>query len=232
MTIRATRVSFSSLWVLQQANLLPAKLSSQPITVSAQRAVPLGPVTAGPDKLWTFLWFWQPDWSVWPIRLLQWISAGWAPTRKSLRRDFQSHLYFCSHVGHVRNKTCLSLKWPIYGCRLKERLPGLASATHLLLLLLLPPLLLLSVSQRSDGSGSWYLSVAQICSKCHTGQPAFQAPQRWIKSCVKLPLWWKWINKFEGLIPWLCTVSWVWLHNASLNAPSALCSALCVLSVC
>lgn len=140
--------------------------------------MPLGTMTTGPDKLWTFLWFWQPDWSVWPIRPLQWISAGWAAARKSLppfSADFQTHLLiFLLTRGSCANKMCLSLKWPIYGHRLKERLPGLASATHLLRRLLLPLLLVFSVLQPSNSSGSGYLSVAQICGSCHVGQQAFQ----------------------------------------------------------
>lgn len=89
--------------------------------------------------------------------------------------DFQTHLLiFLLTRGSCANKMCLSLKWPIYGHRLKERLPGLASATHLLRRLLLPLLLVFSVLQPSNSSGSGYLSVAQICGSCHVGQQAFQ----------------------------------------------------------
>lgn len=89
--------------------------------------------------------------------------------------EFQTHLLiFLLTRGSCANKMCLSLKWPIYGHRLKERLPGLASATHLLRRLLLPLLLVFSVLQPSNSSGSGYLSVAQICGSCHVGQQAFQ----------------------------------------------------------
>lgn len=156
--------------------------------------------------------FWQPDWSVWPIGPLQWISAGWAPTRKSLP-SFKV-------TGHVRIK-CVSLKWPIRGCRLKDRLAGLASAT-----LLPPPLLACSAACQP----SFWLFTCGLNMQ-HVSRRAADIPhtsQRWMKSCVKLPLWREWINKFEGLIPWRCSISWVWLHNAGLNVPSApLRSLLC-----
>lgn len=113
--------------------------------------------------------------------------------------NLSKSLIFSFACGSCANQMRLPLKWPIYGCGLKKRLPGLASATFLFILL---PLLLLSVSQPSNGSGFGCLSEAQICGTCRTGLQAFsEASQRRIKSCVKLPLWRKRINKFEGLIP-------------------------------
>lgn len=174
ITICVNWVSFSSQQAPQQANLLPAKLSySSPLQSAHSRPC---------------------HWARWQQGLISYEHSSdfgslIGPSGLSdpfsgslqlehpqenlspLLRKVSNSLIFSLTRGSCANKMCLSLKWPIYDCRLKERLPGLASATLLLPLLLL---LLLSALQLSNISGSGYLSVAQIWNSCHAGQQAFQ----------------------------------------------------------
>jgi len=89
-------------------------------------------------------------------------------------RVSNSLILFSPTHGSCENRMHLSLKWPIYGCRLKERLPGSASVTFLLLLP--PPLLFLSILQRCNIflAPSIYLWPKYAAPVCHAVQQAFQ----------------------------------------------------------
>lgn len=73
---------------------------------------------------------------------------------------------------------CLSLKWPIYGRKLKERLPGLASVTFLLL----TAAAVLYIFPAVD------VYLRPKCLSRALAAGASVTSQRWIKSRVKLPL--------------------------------------------
>lgn len=154
--------------VLAKVNLLSAKSPSQPIYSPGPPGDELANV---PSDFWPSHWPPGPPHHPPPS---QWISAGWAPMREISSFTAALIFYFFSssrsHVGHVPTKCVFrfSKSGQYSSRRLKERLPGLVSATLLLLLFLVASPLVCSAAITEF----WlrvFIRGPEICSTCHTG---------------------------------------------------------------